>query len=170
MPQHYKKVSWCLDKAARELKERGVHRGLVRTEPNSELADRHITKAGHNLKAALHFYEAGYSDWSASAFFYCIYHCFLSILSTFGYESRNQECTIAMIESLKEEKLIHLDDALISALKAAQQEDLHEANVIELREKFQYGVELEFGKKERFEELVVLCKNAVHQAREIIHP
>ncbi len=136
MSQASNKVKLCLNKAERELEEKGIHRGLVKTEPNKHLAEKHITKAQHNLNAAFYFERGGYSDWSASAFFYCIYHCFLAILRRFGYESRNQECTIATIEMLKEEGAIQLDDAFIIALKSVAGEDIHEASVIQLREIF----------------------------------
>ncbi len=104
MSQATNKVKWCLNKAEKELKESNFHRGLVKHEQDLELAKKHIIKAEHNLKAALYFEKGRFSDWSASAFFYCIYHCFLAILRKFGYESRNQECSIAVIEMLKEDK------------------------------------------------------------------
>ena len=70
------KVKWCLNKAKKELETSSNHRGLVRIEENNFLAEGHLKKAEHNLNAALYFEEGGYSDWSVSAFFYCIYHCF----------------------------------------------------------------------------------------------
>ena len=104
MPHASNKVEWCLRKAKKELGELGLHRGLIKINGGIELAEKHILKAEHNLKGAIYFKKGGFSDWSASAFFYCIYHCFLAILTRFGYESRNQECTIATIEMLKEAK------------------------------------------------------------------
>ena len=44
------KVSWCLNKAKKELKEEGEHRGLVQVEPNKVRALEHIKKAEHNLE------------------------------------------------------------------------------------------------------------------------
>jgi uncharacterized protein (UPF0332 family) len=85
------------------LEEQDWHRGLVEVEPNVEEARKHIAKAEYDKKAALFFDKNGYSDWSASAFFYSLYHCFLAVLVKHGYESRNQDCTLAVIEFLKEE-------------------------------------------------------------------
>ena len=69
MSQASKKLIWCLDKAKRELEETGLHRGLVKNEPDIIIAKKHIIKAEHNLSAALYFEKGGYSDWSMSAFF-----------------------------------------------------------------------------------------------------
>jgi len=167
MPHASNKVEWCLRKAKKELGELGLHRGLIKINGGIELAEKHILKAEHNLKGAIYFKKGGFSDWSASAFFYCIYHCFLAILTRFGYESRNQECTIATIEMLKENKEIDIDDRLIDSLKINKAEEMHESSIIRIRENFQYGVELEF--KEEFDNLVNLCKEAINKTREIVH-
>ena len=94
------KLSWCLKKAEKELKEQGKHRGLVIVKPDKKQALEHIKKAEHNLNGGIDFAKTGYSDWSVSAFFYSIYQCFLAIAAKFGYESGNQECTFALMESL----------------------------------------------------------------------
>ena len=169
MSQASNKVKWCLNKAKKELEESDLHRGLVKVEKDSKLAEQHITKAEHNLKAAIYFEKGGFSDWSASAFFYCVYHCFLAILRKFGYESRNQECTIAMIEMLKEEGKIDIDEKFIDTLKITNIEEVQESNVIKLRENFQYGVDLEFKEKQEFNKLVDLCKEVIYKTRDIIH-
>lgn len=160
------KVHWCLHKAKRELEEIGVHRGLVTVEPDDKLAALHITKATHNLNAALFFGKNNYSDWSASAFFYCVYHCFLAILRKFGYESKNQECTIAAMEMLKEQGRIDIEDRLISTLKMTQARD--DGNIIKLREDFQYGTAIEFQRKEEFEKLTLWCKEAIEATNRIV--
>ena len=51
------KVKWCLNKAKRELEESRVHRGLLRQEPDEDLAEMHVAKAEHNLKAATYSKE-----------------------------------------------------------------------------------------------------------------
>ena len=167
MSQASNKVKWCLNKAKKELGEIGMHRGLVEQEQDYKTAALHIAKAQHNLSAALFFEKNGYSDWSASAFFYCIYHCFLAILRKFGYESRNQECTIAVIEMLKEQGKINIDDKFIKTLKITQaKEDEH--NIIKIREEFQYGTDIEFEEKEQFENLQQMCKEAIEATNKII--
>ena len=168
MSQASNKVKWCINKAKRELEESNLHRGLVKVEEDKESANKHITKAEHNLKAALYFEKGGFSDWSVSAFFYCIYHCFLAIARRFGYESRNQECTIALVEMLKEEGKIDIDEKFIDTLKIEKAEERHENNIIKLRENFQYSGDLDFKEKEEFNNLVELCKEAINKTRDII--
>ena len=173
MSQSSKHVEWCLNKAKKEIEEckklgkRQKYRGLLKSNPNLEEAKKHLAKAEHDFEGITKFKEIGFSDWSMSAGFYCIYHCFLAILTRFGYESRNQECTIATIEMLKENKEIDIDDRLIDSLKINKAEEMHESSIIRIRENFQYGVELEF--KEEFDNLVNLCKEAINKTREIVH-
>jgi uncharacterized protein (UPF0332 family) len=134
------KVEWCLRKAQEELKRSNKHRGLVKIKPDLELARMHINKAEHNLKAIIDFKKTGYSDWSASAAFYSIYHCFLAIIAKFGYESRNQECTFALIRELIRNKKIGIDEAAVDEIHSLDVAEAHEATtVIEIRETEQYG-------------------------------
>jgi len=163
------KIKWCLNKAKKELEESDLHRGLIKTQENIELAQKHIIKAEHNLKSAIYLEKGGFSDWSTSSFFYCIYHCFLAILRKFGYESRNQECTISVIEMLKEEGKIDIDEKIINNLKITKTEEMHESNIIKLREEFQYSTDLNFKGKEEFNKLIELCKEAINKTKEIIH-
>ena len=163
MSQVSDKLKWCLNKATKELIETGRHRGLLRKEPNLKLAEKHLVKAEHNLDAAFYFAEGGYSDWSASAFFYSLYHCFLAILAQHGYESRNQECTLAAIETLKEERKLEINQEYINLLKTIKNTD---ESAIQLRED---GVELEFRRKEELNRLAQVCKELIEVTKEIIH-
>lgn len=123
MSQANNKVKWCLNKAKKEMEQGIKHRGLVEIEPNLDEAKNHIKKAEHNFKAVVIFEQSGFSDWSVSAVFYTIYHCFLGIITKFGYESKNQECTIALVEYLKEQKKINISDDIIDALKYVDKEE-----------------------------------------------
>ena len=76
------------------------HKGLKKIEVSEEKIKGHLNKAVHNLKALISFQKTGFSDWSASASFYCLYHCLLALLAKEGYESRNQSCTFALIEDM----------------------------------------------------------------------
>ncbi len=101
MSHAFNQMEWCLNKAKKEIEEckkagkRPKHRGLLKVKPNIEEAKKHLAKAEHNMEGITVFKEDGFSDWSMSAGFYCIYHCFLAIAAKFGYESGNQTCTIA---------------------------------------------------------------------------
>ena len=109
------KVEWCLKKAEKELKAGDIHRGLIKVTPDIERAREHIKKSDHYLSATLYLKKGNFSDISASTIFYAIYHCLLAIAIKFGYESRNQESTFALINSLIEDKKINFDKELLSA-------------------------------------------------------
>lgn len=161
------KVEWCLKKAQKELEKDELHRGLVKIVPSPQMARKHIEKAQHNLDAAHFFHEHGYSDWSASAFFYCAYHCHLAILRKYGYESRNQECTLAVIEMLREEGQIKIDQTFIDMLNLAKRSEI-DHSIIKIREEFQYGTEREYKDTTKFLALVDICKKLIDETRKII--
>lgn len=77
------KIDNCLKEG--ELKgER--HKGLKKVNINEELIKGHMNKSLHNFKAMLVFKKEGFSDWSASASFYTLYHALLAIhLKTKGF-------------------------------------------------------------------------------------
>ncbi len=172
--QASKHLDWCLNKAVREVEEckkqgkRAQHKGLLRVKPNLADAEKHIRKAEHNLKAISSFKETGFSDWSVSAGFYCIYHCFLAIAAKFGYESRNQECTISLIECLKEEGKIIIDSKFIEILKHQDIEEIQENKIIDMREDYTYGVEVSVGNEKEINDLIKICKEMIDVSKEII--
>ncbi len=139
MSQASKQVEWCLKKAEKEIEQckkegkRPKHRGLLKINPDIIEAKNHIIKAEHNLDAGLNFVKTGFSDWSTSAFFYSMYHCFLAIASKFGYESANQTCTIVLMEYLKEEGKIDIDNKFIEMFKYQDDKVGKEESVIEMR-------------------------------------
>ncbi|MFH0752430.1 MAG: HEPN domain-containing protein [archaeon] len=168
MPHSKNKVQWCLKKAEKELQTGDKHRGLIKIKPDMELAENHVKKAEHNLKAITDFKGIGYSDWSASAAFYSVYHCLLAIIAKLGYESRNQECTFALIYSLIGAGEIELDKELIEDVHLLDTEDKHEApTLIEMRESEQYGVKLSL-EDETFNRLLGIAKAALDQTKVII--
>ena len=137
MGQPENKLKWCLRKAEKEGKD---HRGLKKVPPDMNKANQHIAKALHNLSAMQYLIKGGFVDWAVSAGFYTMYHCLLAVLAKHGYESRNQECTFAVIEVLIEEKQ---SDITLEQLKkiASFDEEAASEEVIKIREKFQYGTE-----------------------------
>lgn len=147
MSQAEKKVKWCLNKAKRELEGGDKHRGLVQSKPDLEGAKNHISKAEHYLMASDYLKTGDFSDISASTLFYTIYHSLLAISAKFGYESENQECTFALIHWLAEEGKIDFDKGLLDeiALLSSGKED--KDTLVKVRERFQYGTELEMHEK-----------------------
>jgi len=172
MSQSAKHVQWCLNKAQKEVAEckklgkRLKHRGLLKRNPNLEKAREHLTKAEHNLSGITKFKQIGFSDWSMSAGFYCIYHCFLAIAAKFGYDSGNQTCTISLMKYLKEKNKINLDEKFIELLGYGE---LSEGSVINLREDYTYGVQISIKDGTKLDELKKTCKELVDVTKEIIY-
>ena len=168
MSQASKQVDWCLHKAKKEIEEckklgkRTQHRGLLKIRPNVDEAKKHLAKAEHDFNGITRFKEIGFSDWSVSAGFYCIYHNFLAIAAAYGYASSNQTCTIALMRFLKETGKIDLDEKYIEAL------EYEENSVIELREDYTYGVQTSVKDEAKIKELKQLCKELIDITKEII--
>lgn len=163
------KVNWCLKKAEKELEIGGAkHRGLLKIKSDPKLVSAHIRKAEHNLRAVTDFKRIGYSDWSASAVFYCVYHCFLAIITKHGYESRNQECTFALIYYLIETGEIDIDKEIIEEVHRLNADEKHESpTIVDIREIEQYGVNLSL-EDECFERLLNTGKMILDQTKEIL--
>ena len=160
------KVEWCLRKAERELKESEVHRGLVKIDSNKEKAKEHISKADHYLSATIYLKKGNFSDISASTAFYAMYHCLLAIAAKFGYESRNQECIFALINSLIEDGKIDFDKKLLDKISPPDEQS-KEQTTVKLREQYQYGTSLAL-KEDLYNEQLSLAKEIIAKTKEII--
>jgi len=160
------KVEWYLKKAQKELKKSKKHRGIIKIEPDLNKAKEHINKAEHYLKATNYLKKGNFSDISASTVFYSMYHCLLAIALKLGYESRNQECTFALIYYLIEERKINFDENLLNKIASLDIEE-GEKTSVEIREQYQYGTNLSL-KDNLYEELFELAKNIISRTKEII--
>src|SRR3989344_928919 len=140
--QASKHIAWCLKKAEKEIEElkkqgkRTRHRGLLKIEPDKKLALGHLEKAKHNLEVFRLLRKNNSSDWCITVGFYVLYHCFLGIAVKHGYESRNQTCTIALIELLQEQEKISISKEIINFMKYEENEKDQEDSLIELRENY----------------------------------
>ena len=103
MPQVEKHLKWCLSDKNR----------LIKTKPNIDLARKHLKKSEYNYDVVQSLERMKIYDWALNIGFYSIYHCFLAIISKFGYESRNQSCTMSAILNLIDEKKIELDKDIV---------------------------------------------------------
>ncbi len=174
MSQVSKQVKWCMDKANKEIAEckkqekREKHRGILEKEPDIEDARQHLEKAKYNLKAVNHLLKGNFIDLSISTIFYVNYHCFLAIASKFGYESCNQTCTISLIEWLKEEGKIAIDNKFTAMFKY-EEDGKKEDSLIEMREESTYGIEINEGQKEKVQQLLQDCKELIDETNEIIY-
>lgn len=136
------------------------HKGLKKIEANKELIDRHLEKAAHNLQAITDFKNIGYSDWSASASFYALYHCLLALILKFGYQSRNQNCTFAFVEDLINQGKISLN---LEDLKEIFDKDVtenltHSEKILDIRETMQYSFRTSLNEEE-FSRLLTRTKS-----------
>lgn len=172
MSQANSHIKWCLAKAHKEIEEckkqgkRIKHRGLILKVPNLEIAKQHLEKAQHNLQATEYLKKGKFADVGASTLFYSMYHCFLAIASKFGYESRNQTCTIALIEWLIEEKKISLDKKFVELLKTEEKEETGIA--IKIREEYTYGLNINVEEGNQINELIKNCKELMDKTKEIV--
>lgn len=173
--QASKHLDWCLNKAEREVaeckkqKKKIRHRGLLKIEPDKKLALGHLQKARHNLELFRFLRKNKFSDWSITAGFYTLYHCFLAIAVKYGYESKNQTCTIALIETLQEQGKISINQDIIDFMKYDEGENNSEHSIIELREDYTYGVDLEVNDKEQLDRIEKLCVEFIDSAKNIIY-
>ncbi len=142
-----KKIKDCIKEGMRGER----HKGLKIIQPSDKKVHGHIKKALHNYKAMLNFKKNGFSDWSASAAFYCLYHCLLAIISKHGFESRNQSCTLALVEYLIEKGKVNLSKMELQEIfdKDVTESLQHSRNILDIRENIQYSIrtsleELEF--------------------------
>jgi len=168
MSQASKHVTWCLNKAKKELDEckklnkRPKHRGLLEVKPNIEEAENHLKKAEENLRFAtsLDVKEYGYKIVEAS--FYCI------IAIKFGYESGNQTCTIALIEYLNEQNKINLDEKFLEIMKYKdEQKDGKYTSLIDMREDYTYSAKISV-EREQIDELILVCRELIEKTKQII--
>jgi uncharacterized protein (UPF0332 family) len=164
MSQANNQIKWCLKKAEEELKTNDKHRGLIITKPNIKLARDYINKADHYLAACDILKNHGFSDISASTLFYAIYHSLLAIAAKFGYESRNQSCTFALIYSFVEDKKIEFDKEILEKIAKLDKKDY---TLVEIREEFQYGTKLSM-EKELFDNYFQLAKKVIAIGKEIL--
>ncbi|HIH39859.1 TPA: hypothetical protein HA219_04025, partial [Candidatus Woesearchaeota archaeon] len=111
--------------------------------------------------------KGNFSDISASTVFYSMYHCLLAIAAKFGYESRNQECTFALLYSLIEDKEIQFERALLDKIASLDTDKTTEKTSAEIRELCQYGTSLSL-KDDLYKELFMLSQEVLAKTKTII--
>ncbi|MBW2974704.1 hypothetical protein KY366_03205 [Candidatus Woesearchaeota archaeon] len=154
-----------MNKAKKEMEKEGKHRGLIKSKPDKKKAGEHIVKAEHYLKATLCLQQNEFSDLCASSLFYVIYQSLLAIAAKFGYESRNQTCTFALIETLIENKQIDLSIDTLKKIVDTQEKD--GSSCINIREEYQYGTGLSL-ETSVYNNLLDLAKEVMEKAKTII--
>ena len=132
MSQVGRHLKWC-------LKDK---RMLIKIKPDLNSAQKHLKKSEYNWGVAQTLEKLKIYDWALNVGFYSIYHCFLAILSKYGYESKNQFCTITALLSLIEQKKLNLSKELVLQFGTLETEkDAVRPTVRSEREISTYGVE-----------------------------
>jgi len=125
-------LKWCLKDKKR----------LVKKIPDLDLAQKHLKKSEYNYGVVQTLEKLKIYDWALNIGFYSIYHCFLAILSKYGYESKNQSCTITVLLNLIEQKKLNLDKELVLQFDTLEVEkDMTSPTIRMEREISAYGVE-----------------------------
>lgn len=97
-------------------------------------------------------------DWALNVGFYAIYHCFLAILAKYGYESKNQSCSITALIKLIEDKKLEFDKDLVLQFDTLDvDKEATSTTVRQSREISTYGVKTEVDTKEleKIKDLIV---------------
>ena len=132
MSQVANHLKWCLKDERR----------LVKTKPDLDLAKKHLKKSEYNYSILQTLEKLKIYDWALNIGFYSMYHCFLAILSKYGYESKNQSCTITALLSLIEQKKLNLSKELVLQFDTLEVEkDMTSPTIRAERELSTYGVE-----------------------------
>ena len=141
-------LKWCLKDSRR----------LVKTKPDLELAQKHLKKSEYNYNVLQMLEKLKIYDWALNVGFYAIYHCFLGILSKYGYESKNQLCTITVLLTLIEQKKLNLNRDLVLQFDTLDVEkNITNPTVRMEREISTYGVEtsIDMQQLKKIKELIV---------------
>jgi len=148
MPQISEHLKWCLKDPKR----------LIKTKPDLDLAQKHVKKSEHNYGVVQALERLKVYDWAFNVGFYAIYHCFLAILAKYGYESRNQACTMTVLLTLIDDKKLDLDKNLVTQFDTLDVEkNLASPTVRESREISTYGVEtsIDLQQLKKIKELIL---------------
>ena len=141
-------LKWCLKDEKR----------LVKIKPDLELAQKHLKKSEYNYGILQKLEKLKIYDWALSIGFYSIYHCFLAILAKYGYESKNQSCTITVLLSLIEQEKLKLEKDLVLQFDTLEiEKDIASPTIRMEREFSTYGVEtsIDSQKVKNVKELIV---------------
>ena len=148
MPQIDEHLKWCLKDPKR----------LVKTKPDLDLAQKHVKKSEYNYGIVQTLERLKIYDWGFNVGFYAIYHCFLAILAKYGYESRNQACTITVLLTLINDKKLDLDKDSVTQFDTLDVEkSIANPTVRESREISTYGVEtsIDLQQLKKIKELIL---------------
>ena len=132
MPQIDEHLKWCLKDSRR----------LIKTKVDRDLAEKHLKKSEYNYGVVQSLERLKVYDWALNVAFYSIYHCFLAILAKYGYESRNQACTISVLLSLVNERKLEIDKDMVTQFDTLEADNnITVPTIRKSRELSTYGIE-----------------------------
>ncbi len=148
MSQIENHLKWCLKDPRR----------LLKVKPDADLAQKHVKKSEYNYGVVQTLEKLKIYDWALNVGFYAIYHCFLAILANYGYQSRNQACTMAVLLTMIDEKKIILEKDLVAQFDTLDSEgDMASPTIRMEREVSTYGVEasIDLEQLKKIKELII---------------
>lgn len=157
----------CFKTAKKEEEKGRKHKGLLLDKPSDKSAQEYIQKAKMELELC-EIYKKREIDYKiAEEWFYALYYCALAILAKFGVETRSQRYTALLLKYVKKIGLIEYDDEFIRRITVYREKD--EKSDVDEREESRYSSTIKSEKiRERYQEMTVLCKNAISQTEEIV--
>jgi len=167
MKEIEKELKECFALALKEEERGKKHKGLIVTNFNIEEAKCYLEKAKESLEFC-DIYKQKEADYKIpEEWFYALYYCGLAILSKFGVESRSQRYTALLLSYLQNKELINYNKEFIDRIVVYKEKE-RESDVDE-REKARYGSWIKNDKvRERYNDMMNLCKQAITQAEEVI--
>jgi len=148
MPQIDNHLKWCLKDPRR----------LVKVKPDLDLAQKHVKKSEYNYGVLQTLERLKIYGWALNVGFYAIYHCFLALLAKYGYQSRNQACTITVLLTLINENKLDLEKDLVTQFDTLDvEENLASPTIRMEREVSTYGVEtsIDLEQLKKIKELII---------------
>jgi uncharacterized protein (UPF0332 family) len=132
-------LKWCLKDPNR----------LVKIKPDENLAQQHMRKSEYNAEVMRELETLKRYDWALNVGFYSIYHCFLAILAKYGYDSKNQSCSITVLLKLIDEKKLDFDRDLVLQFDTLEvDKEAVKPTVRQSREISTYGVSSDIDTKQ----------------------
>ncbi len=124
-------LKWCLKDPNR----------LKKVKPDNDLAQKHLEKSEYNSDVMKLLEKSKKFDWALNVGFYAIYHCFLAVLAKYGFESRNQSCSVTALLKLIEDKKLDFDKDLVLLFDTLDvDKEAASSTVRQSRENSTYGV------------------------------
>ncbi len=162
-----KSLMECFKEAEKHEKKGRKHKGLLIIRPSGKAVQEYIQKAKMELELCDIYKQKGIDYKIAEEWFYTLYYCALAILSKFGVETRSQKYTALFLRYVKDRGLIEYDDEFIRRITVYSEKG--EKSEVDEREQSRYSSSIKSEKiRQRYEEMMHLCKKAISQCEEIV--